>query len=336
MLEKTIKSVLNKKINHWIGTITDDAVRNAIRKDLIITGGCFTSMIQNEPVNDFDCYFRTKETVLLVANYYAKLWNSKRDPGGTVTGIGDYAYLMVLDGANPSEELLKFYDIEKLEDCQSRMIANTPPDRVKMIFPSDGAVGDPEHANNNEELGLFSVNEIVKELDNIPSNELEKTDTPQYFPVFVSTNAITLSNDIQIVVRFYGEPAEIHDTYDYEHTKAFYDYHNSTLSIPQRVYELVTNKTLVYTGSKYPVCSAFRMRKFIERGWKINAGQILKMAMQISELDLMNIDVFEDQLIGVDSLYFMNLIEQFRRSKANNPNFELTPPYVISIIDKIF
>jgi aryl carrier-like protein len=58
--------------------------------------------------------------------------------------------------------------------------------------------------------------------------------------------------------------------------------------------------------------------------------------MQISALDLMNIDTLEDQLIGVDSLYFMRLIEQFRRMKEKNADWDLTPQYIISVIDKIF
>ena len=92
----------------------------------------------------------------------------------------------------------------------------------------------------------------------------------------------------------------------------------------------------MYTGSKYPICSLFRMRKFITRGWKINVGQILKMCMQVSELDLMDIDTLEDQLIGVDSLYFVTLINKFREMKVKDPKFELSVPYLLSIIDQIF
>ena len=57
MTEKTIKQVLVKKISKWIDTIKDENVKDAISKDLIITGGCFPSMIQNEIPKDFDCYF---------------------------------------------------------------------------------------------------------------------------------------------------------------------------------------------------------------------------------------------------------------------------------------
>jgi hypothetical protein len=89
-------------------------------------------------------------------------------------------------------------------------------------------------------------------------------------------------------------------------------------------------------GSKYPLCSIIRTRKFINRGWHINAGQYLKMCLQVNELDLNNIDVLEDQLIGVDSAYFMMLIDSIRNKQLTDDNFELNNSYIISIIDKIF
>jgi hypothetical protein len=45
---------------------------------------------------------------------------------------------------------------------------------------------------------------------------LENED-PTFRPVFMSTNAITLSDKIQIVLRFYGEADTIHENYDFVH-----------------------------------------------------------------------------------------------------------------------
>lgn len=331
MLEKTMKKVLNKKIEDWIGSIADEAVQEAIRRDLIVSGGCFTSFIQSETPNDFDCYFRTKETVVAVANYYVDLWN-ERHPGQE-NAIGFQTKVFVLDGESPSQELLEYYNIKSLQESASRMISNTPPERVKIIFPSDGVVGDPEAADSGE---LGTPVSSVTEVDEASAEDMLKAEKEKYFPVFMSTNAITLSNGIQLIVRFYGEPDQIHDTYDFQHTKAYYRYSTKDLNIPKEVYEAVINKTLVYTGSRYPVSSVFRLRKFIERGWHINAGQLLKIAMQISDLDLTDIDVLEDQLVGVDSLYFMMLIREFQRRQQKDPNFTLTTSYVLSVVDKIF
>jgi hypothetical protein len=86
------------------------------------------------------------------------------------------------------------------------------------------------------------------------------------------------------------------------------------------------------TLTKYPICSVFRLRKFIKRNWTINAGQILKMAYQISELDLTDVKVLEDQLTGVDVAFFAELIE---RLKANDPN-KVNAAYLVEIIDRMF
>ena len=78
MLEKTMRQVLNKKINKWLETINDPIIKNTIVDNLIITGGCFTSMINNEAPNDIDCYFRNKNAVLKIAQYYADIWNNEK------------------------------------------------------------------------------------------------------------------------------------------------------------------------------------------------------------------------------------------------------------------
>lgn len=335
MLEKTMRQVLNKKINKWLETIKDPIIKNTIEDNLIITGGCFTSMINNESPNDIDCYFRNKSAVLKIAQYYADIWNNERK--NQKNKVNKKCKVMVLDGANPSQEIKDyFWNLKDGEKTGAVIIDNCPPERVKMVFPSDGFTGDPEQVNGPKELGFKSNSEIVGELDEIKAEEIIKKEKKPYFPVFISSNAITLSDGVQLIVRFYGEPSDIHETYDFAHTKAYYDYEKSILSIPAQVYECVINKTLIYTGSKYPVCSVFRLRKFVQKGWKINAGQMLKMCMQISKLDLMDINILEDQLIGVDSIYFMNLINQFKKQKEKNSDFDLTPDYIISIIDKIF
>lgn len=336
MLTKTMKQMLTKKITEWIDSIDDVEVKEIIEKDLIITGGCFTSMIQNEVPKDYDCYFRTKDSTFKIAQYYANKWNEAHKE--QKNKLGYKTKVFVLDGANPSKEILDYFHVKDIENSQAVLLNNCPPERIKMIVPSDGIVGDPEKVRASEELGteLLSPVETVEELDEVNAEKIIKEEKQKYFPVFISSNAITLSNDIQIVVRFYGEPNEIYDTYDFIHTKAYYDNKEGKVVISNEVYEHVINKTLNYTGSKYPVCSIFRVRKFLDRGWKINAGQLLKICLQISKLDLTDISVLEDQLIGVDSLYFMSLINQFKQQEAKNKDFQLTTDYVISIIDKVF
>jgi hypothetical protein len=279
MLEKNIIKTIHDKIEDWIASIKDDNVKDSVRANTIVMGGCFASLLKNEKPNDFDCYFRDKKTALLVAEYYIKIHNAKYN-----------SHIEVIDCDNNLEN-----------------VSTLSKGKIKIKVKSRGIV-DLKEAKITE----------------------------KYVPAFISSNAITLTDDIQIIIRFYGEPSYLQDTFDYGHTKAYMDIGKRVLEIPKSVYELVLNNTLEYTGSKYPICSAFRMRKFIKRGWSINAGQILKMALQISELDLTDIEVLEDQLIGVDSAYFEALIALIREQKEKDGNFKPTPNYIISIVDQVF
>ena len=92
------------------------------------------------------------------------------------------------------------------------------------------------------------------------------------------------------------------------------------------------SRTLVYAGSQYPLCSVIRTRKFIKRGWRINAGQYLKMAMQLSKLDMTDHVTLEEQLTGVDVAYFAEVISKI---KDRNPE-KVDAAYLTEIIDRMF
>lgn len=161
-------------------------------------------------------------------------------------------------------------------------------------------------------------------------------DKPRYRPVFMTSNAITLSDKIQLVIRFYGPPREIHSNYDFVHCMCYWTSDDGELVLPNESLQAILARELVYKGSKYPIASIIRTRKFIQRGWVINAGQYLKMCMQISELDLKNPAVLEDQLIGVDFAYFQQIINYLRERKERDKDFEITAAYITEIVDKIF
>lgn len=169
--------------------------------------------------------------------------------------------------------------------------------------------------------------------DEEASDESKETEgKPEYKPIFMSSNAITLSDKIQIVVRFYGEPNQIHANYDFVHCTCYWSSWDEELVTPVKALTAMMGKELIYVGSKYPLCSLIRIRKFIARKWTISAGQMLKISLQLNELDLFNLTVLQDQLVGVDSAYFAQLIEALQ---SVDPS-KLNSAYVAEIIDRIF
>ena len=183
---------------------------------------------------------------------------------------------------------------------------------------------------------IFNAKDVEERrvLIHVPSAGVAGNDDEErdYRVSFMSRNAITLTNKIQLVTRFYGEPEEIHDNYDFQHACCYYDYAARDLVLPSEALECLLSRSLVYRGSLYPVASIFRMKKFLERGWRITAGQQLKIMWQISELDLTNKGVLVEQLTGVDMAYMYALIAALESVAPEN----IDAAYVAEVIDRIF
>lgn len=164
---------------------------------------------------------------------------------------------------------------------------------------------------------------------------IEPIEGKKYQPVYFSPNAISLSDDIQIVVRFYGDADTIHKTFDFIHATNYFTFGTGVVLNLEAI-ESLMSKQLKYQGSLYPLTSIIRARKFIKRNWNIGAGELLKIMFQISELDLKNPDVLEEQLLGVDVAWFEQLIEVLRNKFEQDKDFQLTNNYLVALIEKIF
>lgn len=230
-------------------------------------------------------------------------------------------------------EVAKYYVNQYLKETGDRHsieVIEEEDGRVNIKIKSTGVVGEvPEDSEPTDDI-YDALSEDKEE----PEKETETK--KKYRVVFVSSNAITLSDKIQIVVRFYGDADKIHENYDFVHCTSYWTSKDSNLVLRPDALECILTKQLKYIGSKYPLCSVIRTRKFLKREWNINAGQYLKMLFQVSRLDLTDINVLADQLVGVDSSYFNSIIENLKKEKENNPNFVVDNLYLATLIDKIF
>lgn len=304
MKAKTINIVLCRKLDAWLASIEDEAVRKLAEKNTIITGGCIASMLLGKKVNDFDLYFRDKATAAAVAGYYVAKFKAN-PPSRFATG--------------------KTVDIW----------VDTDGDRVKIVVKSAGIASEEAQSDYQYFEGLpegaTEPEDYVEGAMAVVAAEAEEG-KPPFRPIFLSSNAITLSDRLQLIVRFYGEPDDIHENYDFAHCTNFWDSKTRCLTFRPAALETLLTKELRYVGSKYPLCSVIRTRKFIQRGFTINAGQYLKMLMQLNALDLMDINVLEDQLVGVDAAYFLEVVAKLREKDPEKVN----AAYLVEIIDRMF
>jgi len=223
------------------------------------------------------------------------------------------------------------------------------PDRVKVVVKSAGIANEDGTDNYQYFEGSEGQNpgnpETEQFVDTVMDVHNDKQEKPPYRPVFLSTNAITLAGNVQLVIRFYGTPGEIHENYDFVHATNFWTSADRKVVTNFEACKSLLHKKLKYIGSKYPICSLLRARKFLTRyvhdkegkyvgkkPWTINAGQILKISMQIHDLDLNNVKVLEEQLVGMDVAYFNQVLAYLKEKNVER----VDRAYLMEIIDRMF
>lgn len=301
MNSKNIKRHLKSKLRDWTGSIDNEEVRKVINENTIITGGAIVSLLTGEQIHDYDVYFRTKDACVAVSKYYVDEWN-KTHPNKPVS--------LRID--EESGKVSCFISSKGIADEDEQVKSS-----ISYNFEST--------AQDDEAVGVEHEPDAV-----------EDDSKPKYRPRFITSNAITLSDKIQIVTRFYGEVADIHKNYDFAHCTCAWSSWDNEVFLTQKALECIINKELYYVGSKYPLCSIIRTRKYIERGYHINAGQYVKMCMQLNELNLTDVNVLKDQLTGVDTTYFEMMITRLRKRQEETGNDKVDTGYAMELINKLF
>lgn len=298
MQTKTINKVIAAKVEQWLSSIDDITLRNDVRPNVVVTGGCITSMLLNEDPNDFDIYLEDVHVCKRLAEYYLKemgypeLQAKLTDVQGNFENSDDYN-----------------------RSCQDKYIHT--------YIPSSG---------------FLSKKRLDGDMETIPLEEKENSTTSEegaYHPVFITSNAITLSNKIQIITRFCGVPEKIHKNFDFSHTKMYWTQEEGVVTNINSL-ECVLAKRLIYSGSKFPLCSFIRTRKFIQRGWTIDAGQYVKMGIQLNGLDLLEPKTLVQQLIGVDTSYFSWMLDELTKPESLTGDGKIDKNHAINLINYMF
>jgi hypothetical protein len=183
MKAKQIEKLLTGVMNNFLESIPDNYIKDIIKEDTYITGGCIPSMLIDEFVNDYDIYFYTKEDAEKVKNYF--------------------------------------------------------------------------------------------------ENNHTKNKSDKFHVKLITENAINLSDKIQLITKFWGDPSFVTDEFDWQHIKSWYSCKEEKLYLTSDVYQLVVEKELIYTGSDYPLSSLMRLKKYIKKGWNVSNTTMLHIALDI-------------------------------------------------------
>jgi hypothetical protein len=305
----TIKNILHDVVDKWVNTFLTD----------------YSATDEPRNVEHFILYFRH-----LLNEFKNKLKSNIIISGGALTSlflneeVNDYDIYFTDDTVinNIRNFYLEIYNRKQLtEDEQDWKWS----DKFNCLYRL-------KHKNYEllDEAELYNNWEKYTEITDALSSKFITEKEGEYIPICITPNAISLTNKIQLITRFTGTPEKILSNFDFVHTNNYYKFDTNELVTNKKSLESILTKQLIYNGSKYPICSLIRTRKFIQRGWNISAAEYLKMAFQIKELDLYNLNILREQLIGVDAKYFIKFLEELKKYNS----FEEID--IFKLLDEIF
>lgn len=318
MQVKTINKIIETHFDKWIQSIPEPLQKRA-EQHCYVAGGAIASLCLGEVPNDFDVYCEDLETLTLLAQHYV----------------------------NEHVEVLKALgkDIPGIQ-----VISDQAERRVRIKIQSSGVSGQNTGLDGYEYFeitdatgrlaGSFLENTFSSSLTQSKAKKKKGTkDAPKTFsPIFLTENAITLSDGIQLITRFSGYWWDVVESFDFDHTRGTWvkgGDHPSSLGLGDDTKTALLFRCLTYRGSKYPICALLRARKFIKRGWHFHAGDLLKIAFDINGLDLSNPRVLADQLIGVDFAYFAELLRMLAADLQKNPDMKIDKCYIVQLLDRL-
>ncbi len=318
--------VITRKMADWLESIEDVTLREQLRLNLIVAGGAIVSLLTGEKVNDFDVYIRDVDVAVAVADYY--LAQAAKTPPGRYVSRGLFAHAFVDPDGRARIKIGSSGIIGELPEGVDAYQIGNPPGETRLGQAIESGLTLREQAEQDDS-DLGDVAEALA-ADTVSRNK----DRRPYSVRFITENALTLSDGIQLCIRFSGEPEDVLQSFDFVHCTNYWTSDNGELVLSLAALKSLLSKRLVYVGSLYPICSLIRTRKFIQRGWKAPASVFVKAAAQISALDLTSPVVWREQLTGVDAAYFTQLL--YLLDQAVQDGAVLDSAYVVQLIDSLY
>lgn len=183
---------------------------------------------------------------------------------------------------------MKAKQIEKLlTGVMNNFLESIPDNYIKDIIKEDTYI-------TGGSIPSMLMDEFVNDYDfyfynsnyiNVVKDYFETTHTKnkndKFHVKLITENAINLSDKIQIIIKFVGDPKVVTNKFDWQHIKSWYSCKEEKLHLTSDVYQLVVEKELIYTGSDYPLSSLMRLKKYIKKGWNVSNTTILHIALDI-------------------------------------------------------
>lgn len=182
------------------------------------------------------------------------------------------------------------------------VFTNSEINDVDVYFPSKAAFTNAMQHIMKEPEKYYCVN--TNQYVNTGFRDVYDISPHAVTVTVVTKKAILMVKDeskIQFIAhRFYQNPSEIFNDFDFTVNMAAYDMKNNTLVAHPNFLKHCAQRYLSFNeNTSYPLVSALRVKKYADRGYKISKAQFLKICLAVNNKNINSWEVLIDELGGM-------------------------------------
>ena len=179
--------------------------------------------------------------------------------------------------------------------------------------------------------------EYISDYDLYFTNEKDLIDTQKYLHfldnselMFTTENAKTYKIDkllFQVILLpslILPTAEDIIKHFDFTICMGAYDINIGAFILHPRFLLDIARRDLVFNvEAKYPLASLYRIKKYIERGYKISGTEIIKIGLAINNLKMGDYTDLKEQLMGIDTLFLKELTDKLMTPEYAEKKYDL-------------
>lgn len=184
-----------------------------------------------------------------------------------------------------------------------------PPTVFRLVssskaFVAGGAIASVFSSSRINDFDLFFKTKTDLDYTLLTISRDEKT-----IETDSALSVIDEGHRVQLIKVITGTPEEVIKSFDFTICQAAYDFESGFIFGPEFFLHLAQRRLVFNISAEYPICSLYRLQKFIKRGFQFSGIDAIKLGLRIQALRLATVEDLRRQLMGIDTLFLKDLTD---------------------------
>lgn len=157
------------------------------------------------------------------------------------------------------------------------------------------------------------------------------------FQTDVALSYLCTGVPVQLIKKVFGNRHEVLRSFDFTVCMGAYEYNNNVIDLHERFLYDLANRNLVFNiNAQYPIASMWRVRKYLARGFKIPAVELIKLALSIHRLTINSYADLREQLEGIDTLLLKSVTDALSARADDVYEFDEALKFMEAKLNEVF